>query len=120
MSLSLRPLTPLSSLMRLKYAFAPVTVSTPRKCDGPSRAEQDPIKTSFSDTPGVPWPKVGDTVPMKRVKNTQSPRKDFRVTILILYSVQREAVNPWIVSSIVPRAQDVNGPESRKKRRGKR
>src|SRR5580658_3856675 len=91
MSLSLRPLTPLSSLMRLKYAFAPVTVSTPRKCDGPSRAEHDPINISFSDTPGVPWAKVGDVVPMRRTEKRQTPKSDLTVTILILRSVEREA-----------------------------
>src|SRR5579863_571653 len=103
MSLSLRPLTPLSSLMRLKYAFAPVTVSTPRKCDGHSRAEHDPIHTSFSDTPGVPWPKVGNVVPMRRTEDRQSPRTDRKVRILILLSVERKAMCSRIAFSIGPR-----------------
>jgi hypothetical protein len=98
--------------MRLKYAFAPVTVSAPRKCDGPSRAEHDPINTSFSDTPGVPWLKVGDVVPMRRPDNRQSPKADFQVTILILRPVEREAKCSRIVFSIGPGAQDVNEPEA--------
>src|SRR5260370_19151673 len=110
MSFSLRPSTPPASLVMSKYAFAPFTVSVPRKCDGPSRAEHDPMRTSLSVTPVLDCACAGAETEKTQPKNALSPKIYFRVFFLISLSdlkhVQR--VRSFDSSCLVLRSRDVN------------
>src|SRR5579864_1688035 len=66
--------------MECKYVVAPRTVCWPRKCAGPSRAEQDPIKIALSVTPGV-CAATGETQAVRTKQqrhNTRVQRKSTR------------------------------------------
>src|SRR5712692_2718384 len=109
MSFSLRPSTPPASLIKSKYALAPVTVSVPRKCDGPSKAEQEPIKISFSVTPGTPCACAGEVATSKHPEIKLSPPIDFRMRLIILPSVGVEGPGGenFSASCLVWRRRDV-------------
>src|SRR5258708_37779352 len=79
MGFSLRPSPPPSSLVMAKYAFAPFTVSLPRNCDGPSRAEHEPMRISLSVTPVVDCAGVGVETVKRQLKSALSPKIYFRV-----------------------------------------
>src|SRR5260370_26724589 len=86
MSFSLRPSTPPASLVMSKYAFAPFTVSVPRKCDGPSRAEHEPMRISLSVTPVVDCACVSVETVKRQLKSALSPKMYFRVFFFISLS----------------------------------
>src|SRR5258708_35829944 len=86
MGFSLRPSPPPSSLVMAKYAFAPFTVSLPRNCDGPSRAEHEPMRISLSVTPVVDCAGVGVETVKRQLKSALSPKIYFRVFFFISLS----------------------------------
>src|SRR5260370_4886312 len=110
MSFSLRPSTPPASLVMSKYAFAPFTVSLPRKCADPYRAEQEPMRISLSVTPVVDCAGVGVETVKRQLKSALSPKIYFRVFFFISLSdlkhVQRG--RSFDSSCLVLRSRDVN------------
>src|SRR2546423_3346945 len=114
MSLSLRPCTPPSSLIMLKYALAPVVVSIPSAREGPSSAEHEPITTSFSVTPGTPCARAGKPLAESARHTTPKAATDRRSSLLIvlLRSILETPGNhvlmdvEWILN---PQRQPVNG-----------